>query len=1549
MDLKYKLCEVYKLKGDVLANKSLLSKVSRQPIRITPHQLKGHNKQLKRQFNYPHVVDSNEGSHYLSDLSSPSKHIPSQICHHLNRMNCPPILVNVTLSKSPKVYNRAKTTSKSRPHPIKKPAITPKMASKSACNRVISTTVSSIPKDTNHFLEPHTFNPKGCRLFLYDPSGPKDSFLESSFGDISVDMSESILSKCMDSNPRDMCRPCGKMIITYNESPAPKDELDNTQLQIGVNKSGTKQQRSAEAEKQLIRLKNSEIHQRTENDSTARTLAMVDDNIFVDETPVNESSMTICLERPDEEGESKNRTSTKELPTIKMSTEMLGGILQANEIIIEDHEIPDEEPEQVLSLESAPSYQQVFVSGAIAENINGSNSNLEKTLVGGGNSHKTIWQRIFKRNAPKCSSKESDDILTMGSKAKPHKNFIPSTNLGLEKTRGDSRNHSSNIRNVDCNAPLKLMGVQASNTIDSPVRTESKANQTDYLKNRNKLPKLNDIPYYPPEPSKLFQYQSFSYRKAGFRSTTSEDGKLTTKTPKVISVEVSNATMTSEASDHALFAQVDKPCFIKNISLNDFEKPIKGNIYDEDHKPPQPLFVKSQASAEENVMDINKRESYKKKESKCPNLEIKPLQVNTISPPNNYIDTTEEDDPFLSEHFSSVFTTKDSLELCTWVEKQMHSKISDDKTSSRRTDLSTETQNQATTTRFHGLIHSKDSLEMYDLGGTNPNEKTPFKKEFKFLIKPKRKDDVQSTLRGHEKQPRLQPQKDFGDVVDEISAQFKQLKRQNSNFSGGSSRRCEHRQLFEDEQQNMAEHSYETDDDDSSCSNQNQAEFQQVPELIYQPHVQEETGNGESLSFPKVKVFVTSPESPSHTLISESSHISPISDRIFPSGNASSTNSPQFVVIPSSPIINSRGLASEQLSTFTVGQTNAEFVYQVFPNQAENQFPGMQKQYLYPGSFMTLNSAQCECPVRTAETKLKAAMPVNENRLHSSEVSKTILVFNLSELEPVSPDRETMDVTSLQDQPQPNYSPTRLRGHAECENFRKVQGTNYVASGEGTFAFERLPNQGNFHGIAVNVLPKLMECTQHEVGDKYQIGPHCAREMFDFTQGFSTECITNPSSVLSVPTVSYGTTNPRFLDDVLDSSSSAVKEINAEKNVPRNCEDCEIKQSEAPHSRCGLLDLHRCINENKKLDGSHHGVAQSKNLFTLSTFTSSHETQNFPETVFINGNQVRNSADSQKHSSMPADQGWRTEVEVVGIDDTINEPGDSDRIQKVVLIEKISDSLVSFLDRRGSTETNLRNERADRELSTLNFSVCPKIKRDKSDQEVSTSVSGFKQADQKAEWEYQEESCFPKYGSAYEKRVVLRQVNESTAQMPISKENSETEIMCDAHIGTHPNTTSGCSYKNANSSPRSSGYSHSVKISLDEGADETVSKKYTSELTMQHFTRKTPAHNDTGMKPAQSSCTNSEGHPQVSGKVKSGYFANRGEISMCNELRHPEKSDISDFQKVVVASKDSFSPVTSSAFQALNVEVKANPAWLCQGMSVRAMKTRKENGYLDEA
>ncbi|EUB60528.1 hypothetical protein EGR_04547 [Echinococcus granulosus] len=1487
-------------------------------------------------------------------------------------------IVNSGRSNNPPVKHQQRPTKKPK-------TIKPELRDKSKYNHVISTTESTAPDDTDQYLGKVPYNPEGSRLFLYDSNGTSDSFWDSSIIGVDDEVSASVFLQCVDSNPRDTLQPYRRKIFPCTKPRNPPPAVGDVKTQQTDGKASIRPDVSVDTElhahEDMCQHKQCDQNTGKEVDVTLKTLSMLDDTVFLDDTPGNESSMTIDLQALKEEVDRANDLSTARLellerPSLIPSQRKFSMELKCNsqitETIVENkisHRTSEFVAQMSASLSSAPSYHQGIIPEVGPLALNMSNSGVERK-----NSHKTIWQRLFRRSS-KSASKDSEELSKINSKSRTFGSTSPSLEVTTQKTLNTFKSHSNNTRNAKQDArynppsPFEVAKAQRSGLKEEIVPMASKGNQTDFRTKKRKFSKANRM-HASSESPHLVQWQSLSKEgslfsvnpKEGNRQNSKElatikSGNLEQNTSKVISVEVSNSSIASADSDLVCFVQVAKTISVENSPPKSAKKAYEEK---EAYNTQKTILPTSCVKEGEGVREG----CTKRAESRRTNLEIKAPCVSAISPPTNCVDTTDEDDPFASDHFSSVFSAKDSLDLCTWVEKPTHFKISEDKTISRKSEPVTAAGSIAPfpleETRIPEKLHPKDSLDMYVLGDVDPVEKKPFKNEVKFLLRRKKTKLVQEKkevpaidcpqLLLQPQQQQLQQNMDFASAIEELAAQFQQLKRQNSSvvesraFSGEN-------KWGEGEDGNGTEYGFYNENEDSVFLDQNRPASEPPPEIVPNSHGQESVINEELMSFPQVRVFITSPDSITHTPVEESSHNSPTIEQ-----TSSPTDAPpQLVIIsPYSTDGSNHPSVVGPVPTFPMNEANLGAFYCVLPNQSD-------KQNQVPNSSpdLAFHSLQYGSVMHPAGVRIPTFPIVTEPHLHSLEVPQQVVFLNPMEMSPSSPDPNINELPSIQMQDPPTSDFISPVIQFESQNFRPIQDSNYAASGEDSLEYILPENCNKFQEVLANSGQNLLECIQSELITNNQKNTEISNRSLKFGEVVPCICTLNPSSNLISPNPSALIMEQGLIGDKQEKMFRSENTISGEAATQRsNLEKTKATHPTLTHSYSLENNRHSDDPEIRTKDLKHNilttnlSYGQALPLFalntTMSTTTASADLHFPPDTAFISDNQVRKAGECSRQASSPSEKGSCTEIEVIGIDDEANtSEGERCKVgQSAVLIEKISDSLVSFLELHSTTrhslcDTSTKKEIPDQEDFNFVSSMTQNIRCNrKADYEVSISVSGNSQTDLKVrlgsvtltqEGQYEDRSVATppqressRCGNTGEVEQ-LRSAEEDTLWVPSSKSIIDSEVQSET-LKINASTISGGDFEEpvvSSSGPKlCQEQNNPPDKNLDGNEYSPVSETEVLEIPLNVATNR-------------NSC----------------YFLNRDGLSLSTDSKQRETgeySDVSGFQNVMVTSKVSPAAAPSSTFQALNVEVKANPAWLCQGMFVRAVKTRNEGGYMEK-
>ncbi|KAL5969961.1 hypothetical protein TSMEX_002281 [Taenia solium] len=1583
MELQNKQCGGIKSKGGATTSRPPLLASNRQLKRTIRSRLPCYDERSGipkwhglRRLNDFTVLDSNEGSHKPTTNISPPRLISTHMYHRINKLNCSTFPANKPLSRSSgNSWCFKIPLVKSQPHPTKKLKNTrPKLGEKSRHNRVIPTIECPDPNETYQSLRKAHPTPKGTRLFLYAPNGPCDSLRDSSIIDVNDEMSASILLQCIDSNPRDTLQPYRGEIYSYTKQlnlPTHVDDVKNQQTDGRATKrSGVSVAIKSHAPDNRSQRKQSDQNTIKEEDFTLKTLSMLDDTVFMDDTPDNESSMTINLEVLTEEVDKDNGFSGTRLellkrPSIVPSDRKPSMELKRNSqinVAIVANKTTRRTSEFVEQMSTSLSYAQSYHQGIIPEvgplTLNMSNSNTERPTLTRKNSHKTIWQRLFRRHS-KNASKDSEELSRVNSKSRTLRSTSPSLEVVTQKTLNSFKTQSNNTWNVRQNAfydppePFEIAKTRVPQLKEEIVHMASKGNQTDFMTTKGKSSKKKKT-HAPPETPRLVAWQSSSKegalpsvnpregnRQNSMELTTMSPEKLKGNSSKVISVEVSNSSIASADTDLVCFVQVAKSVSIENGPPKSYKMAHeeKGTCNTQ-----KTILSTSQLEGEGVIEGCPKRA-----ECRRANLEIKAPCVSTIT---NCVDTIDEDDPFASDHFSSVFSARDSLDLCTWVEKPTHFKISEDKPISRKTEPSTAAGSIAPLLleeeRCPKILHPKDSLDMYVLEDVDPAKKKPFKNEVKFLLKKKKTELIQKENRMTAvDDPRVLPQPqqkllqkvDFVDALEELVTQFQHLKRQNSNIIENRTV-VEGNKLGEEEDDNITEFNFCTENDDSIFSDQNRPASEPPPALASDLHGQQDVVNEELTSFPKVRVFITSPDSLTHTSVEELSHNSPSIDQASPTDASS-----QFVIIsPYSSDSSNHPSVVGPVPTIPISGANLGAFYCVLPNQSEKQHQAFDS-----SSNLALHPFQCGSVMYPPGVGIPMPSLLTESHLHCSELPQQGFLLNPVEVSPCSPVCDINELPSIQSQSLPACNLLNPGTQFECPNCRPVHDSNYAASLEGSAKYVLPVNHENFQKGSANSAPKFVGCIKSEMMTNNQKHSEISNRTMESIEVVPFLCTLNTSSKVISPNSSALITEHRFVGDKQDKIPSSEAMVSGE-NAPKLDILDKAKGTHPIHIHaCSLENNGPSDNAEKRTNYLESNVVTTGCALktSMSTATGAVDTHFLPGADFISGAQVRTPCEYSRQASSPSEKGSCTEIEVIGIDDEANtgDPEHCEVDQSAVLIEKISDSLVSFLKLHSTTrhsrcDANTKKEAPGREV----FSFVPNIPQNmrcnrQADYEVSISVGGNSQADLKVrlgsmnltrEGQKEDHSAATplqkqstRCGNTGEVEQP-RSADEDTLRVPSSKSIADSDIQSET-LKLNASTISGGEFDEpvvGSSAPK---VSHEQDNQLDKNFDGKEDG---------------PAPETEALEVPLNVATN---------KNSCDIFNQNGFLLSTDSKQRGlgENADVSEFQNVMVTLKDPPSAAPSSTFKALNVEVKANPAWLCQGMFVRAVKIRKESGYTE--
>ncbi|VDM16318.1 unnamed protein product [Hydatigera taeniaeformis] len=1353
------------------------------------------------------------------------------------------------------------------------------------------------PNDTNQCLRRAHSNPKGTRLFLYDLNGPYE---DSSSIDVNVEVSASVLLQCVDSNPRFTLQPRRRTIWAYVRSQTPRPAVGDVKAQQIGGKAGVKPGNStatksfaADDERQC---EQSDVSAVVKENATLRTLSMLNDTVFTDDTPCNESSMTISIKGLIDEVNRDKEISTTNLESLerpsiipsqrKPSTEVKRDSQLTETIISSKTACPT--PNSVAR--SAPPMlyaqnrdQRVFPKVG-SSTLNMSNSSMEQPTTARKNSHKTLWQRLFKRNS-KSASKDSEELSKVHSKSRTFRSTSPSLEVVTQKTLTSYKTQSNSTWNAKPNGlstppePFEIAHTEMPHLEEEVVHMVSKGNQTDFPPIKGKSSKTNKN-RAPPESSQLFTRHSSSKeapmsfinpkegnKQNSIEVSTLNSGKLKRKTSKVISVEVSNSSMASADNDLVCFVQVAKSLSMENTP------PTSSKATQEE---------KGTCSTQKTILTTGQVEecegtregSSKRAEFRRANLEIRAPCMSTITPPTNCVDTTDEDDPFASDHFSNVFSAKDSLDLCTWVEKPAHFRIAENNPILRKTEPVSAAGSipplLLDETGGPNKLHPKDSLDMYVLDDVDPVKRKPFKNEVRFLLRRKKSKSIQKekkvpAIDGHrvfpQPQQHLHGKMDFVDAVEELEAQFQLLKRQNSNIL--ANRAVLEGNKLNEEDDNATEINFYTENDDSLLLDQSRPASEPPLDLAPHLHGQQDVVNEELTSFPKVRVFVTSPDSLTHTPIEESSDNSPPVDQTPPTDGP-----PQFVILsPYCTDVSNHPSVIESIPTIPVNGTNLGSFCCVLPNQSEKQH-----QSFNSNPNLAFYSLQC-------------GSVMAETHPHSPNLPQQILLLNPIEASSGSP-------APTQSPPGCNYlNPGIQFEYPQC---RHIDSCSYTDSDEYALSM----HHGKIQTGSPNSPPKAMGCTQCDLTTNNQKCLEISHHHLDKAE--------EPHLI---HTHAYPFENSRSPGDI------AVRTNYLEHNF-------------------GTTNL-RC--------------EQTLPPFALKAkMSSTTASTNGSEAVLMNDNQMENPGECSRQASSSSEKGSSTEIEVVDVDDEANF-GSPDRYevdQTGMVIEKISHSLVSFLKLHSTTkhphyETSTEKKVPDREMVNYAPSITQNMRCNaQADYEVSISVGGNSQADLKV---HLESMALPQEDKKGDHSIATPPPSHDTKRSTTGEVEQPRSVEEDTLW-----------IRSSKSIADSEAQSETLKMNVS-----TISE---GEFDKPGIDTGVPKSNQVHHDPVDKNSDGKEDSPapdtealeippNVATNRNSCDIFNRDGLFLTMDSRQREsgeQSDISEFQNVMVTLKDSPSAPPSSTFKALNVEVKANPAWLCQGMFVRAVKIRNGSRCTEE-
>ncbi|KAL5106370.1 hypothetical protein TcWFU_008240 [Taenia crassiceps] len=1425
---------------------------------------------------------------------------------------------------------------KSQPQPNKvSKVIRSKLEEKPRHNRKTPTIKCPNSNDTNKCPQKAHPDPKGTRLFLYDRNGPCDSLRDSSITGANDEVSTSGFPRCFDSNPRDTLQLYRGEICAFTKPRNPSPAVNDVKVQTTDKKAsirpGARVAIGSRAPDDRSQCKQSDQNTIKEENAMVKTLSMLDNSVFIDDTLDNESSMTINFKVLTEEVERDNRLSTSRLellkrPSIIPSERKPSMELKYNSQITEINVAKkttrrtSEFMEQMsISLSYAQNYHQGIIPNVGPLTLNMSNSITERPIPARKNSHKTIWQRLFRRNS-KHASKDSKEPSRINPKSNTPRSTSPSLEVVTQRTLNSFKTQSNNTWNVKQNSfynppePFEIADPQMPHLKEEIVQMASKGNQTQFMPTKGKFPKTNKI-HALPEPPQSVAWQPSSKGKDVPSISPTEDNrqnsmeltavsleKLKGNSSKVISVEVSNSSIASADTDVVCFVQVAKSVSVENSLPNSCKMAYE---------------AKGTCNTQKTILSVSQVEDANGVSGCCPkrtecrraNLEVKAPCVSTITLPTNCVDTTEEDDPFASDHCSSVFSARDSLDLCTWVEKPKNFKIAEEKLISRRTEAVTAAGSIGPLLleekRCSKKLYPKDSLDMYIL-----DDITPIKSEVKVLLKKKKTKPIQKENKVSavdypqelpQSQQKLQQKMDFVGSVEELAVKFQQLKRQNSNILENRAV-LEGNKMSQEEDDNITELNAYTENADSIFLDQNRPASEPPPNLASEWHEQQEMVNEELTSFPKVRVLITSPDSLTHTPVEESSHNSPSIDQAPPTDAC-----PQFMII--SPYSADHSNHPSIVGPVPVNGTNLEALYCVLPNQSEKQH-----QAFNSSSNLALHPLQCDSIMYPPGVGNPMSPLLAQSHLHSPEVPQQVLFLNPVDMSPCSSAYDINELSSMQKQTLPVCNLLSPGTQFECPNCRPIHGSNRVAFVEDSDHYVPPVNHGKSQTGSATSAPSLLGCTESEFISNNQ----------KYSEVFSR------------------TVKNRFACDKQDKWPYGNAMFSGETAAQLD----NLDKAKETH----FIHTHACsLGNDRPSEGAEIGtnylernaVTTSCALKTSMSTTNGPVDAHFPpDAVFMSGNQARSPCECSRQASSSSDKGSCTEIEVIGIDDEADD-GDREHCevdQSAVLIEKISNSLVSFLELHSTTKHSRCNADTKEEMPGQEvFSFMPNITQNmqcnrQADYEVSISVGGNSQTDLKVclgsmtlaresqndghsvmtPLQRQNASC--NIGEVEQ----LRSVDEDTLRVPSSKSTADSEVQSET-LKMNVSTISGVEYDEPVASDNVPKASQEQDNQPDKNSDE---KEEALEVPLNIATNRN-SYDIFNRDSSLLSKDSKQGEP--------------GELS-----------EVSEFQNVMVALKESPLTAPSSTFKALNVEVKANPAWLCQGMFVRAVKIRNEGGYAEE-
>ncbi|KAM7536297.1 hypothetical protein Aperf_G00000085885 [Anoplocephala perfoliata] len=134
-----------------------------------------------------------------------------------------------------------------------------------------------------------------------------------------------------------------------------------------------------------------------------------------------------------------------------------------------------------------------------------------------------------------------------------------------------------------------------------------------------------------------------------------------------------------------------------------------------------------------------------------------------------------------------------------------------------------------------------------------------------------------------------------------------------------------------------------------------------------------------------------------------------------------------------------------------------------------------------------------------------------------------------------------------------------------------------------------------------------------------------------------------------------------------------------------------------------------------------------------------------------------------------------------------------------------------------------------------------------------------------------------------------------------------------------------------------------------EGEEDTLKSSSTFKAVTR--SRSSRSIEDNQMKSLKMACTSeSEILDNKAQVLMQNTICTIKEHEVSKSMKTRAQSCTSELQNVTIAPKDTLSSASSSSIQALGVEIKANPAWLCQGMCIRTHEACEEcRAYFDES